>query len=1826
MAMDDVYHNFIPPPEAPVFTPTEEEFSDPLGYIAKIKPIAEKTGICKIKPPSDWQPPFAVDVEKFRFTPRVQRLNELEAFTRMKLNFLDKLARFWELQGCSLKIPHVERKLLDLYNLYKAVEDEGGMETVSRERRWSKVAQRLKYPAGKGIGANLKIHYERLLYPFYIFERREIFMPQEKPKPLSNPEEDDKGDKDYKPHGIAAKTAAGGYNRKNKRERTVKDESKLDIDYNVNSELKKLQFFGAGPKAAVPPVGEVKEEKPEEKPTKGVNTRHKNPGPGAYTTVDLYICHMCNRGDGDEYMLLCDGCDDAFHTYCLIPPLPEVPKGDWRCPKCVAQACNKPYHPYGFEQAKKEYSLQTFGEMADQFKSNYFNMPVHMVPCESVEKEFWRLVHCIEEDVTVEYGADIHAAEMGSGFPTKDTKDLTPEDEEYMNSGWNLNNLPILEQSVLCHINGDISGMKYSWSTGVPIVRTNQHAGEFIITFPRAYHAGFNQGYNFAEAVNFAPADWLPIGRACIEHYRSLCRQCVFSHEELICKMAADPDSLDLKIAASTHKDLLAIVEREKRLRKTLLDKGTTEAEREAFELLPDDERQCDFCKTTCFLSAITCSCKPNKVVCLDHVEKLCNCQPSEHCLRYRYTLDELPTMLHRLKVRAESYDNWNNKVRAALEAVGDEKLDIQDLKEYISEAEEKRFPDSDLLQKLSNAVNEAEKCASVAAQLVSKKVRTRNRHNEGKYIAKLSLEELNCFYEQVTELSCVIKEAKLLKDLLDSVTQYQKESQEALDAETPDSEKLEKLIEFSATLDVDLPEIPRLKQVLQQAKWLDEVRNSLLEPDNVTLDVMRKMMESGVGLAPHPAVEKAMAELQELLMVSERWEEKARICLQARPRHVMATLEAIINEAKGIPAYLPNVSALKEALKKAKEWTQKVDAVQNSDSYPYLDVLEALVNKGRPIPVRLDQLPQVESQVAAAKSWRERTARTFLKKNSTYSLLEVLSPRSDIGTYSSGKKQKKKVKEENRDRRDSENNNNQPDYKVEEQRDPAAIVAAFKFAEQQEVERMRELRERNMEKMNQPETEAKYCVCRKEGTGFMLQCELCRDWFHGTCVPLPKSANIKNKTSAVQAAKDLKFLCPLCLRSRRPRLETILSLLVSLQKLPVRLPEGEALQCLTERAMAWQDRARQALTTSELASALAKLSVLSQKMVEQAAREKTEKIINAELMKAANNPDLQGQLASVTQSAFGGTSGRITNGRHMDSGNYSMDSDNSLLMPLSPQDSPPPQSGDDYQMEVEVVSSNHTGMEHAYSSASKSNTAVSPKKHQRKTPLMARSAEAPVLELSPMAKAQLEELMMEGDLLEVSLDETQHIWRILQACQPQGDASKYLDMEETVLSGDGSDKEKVLFKIKKEKLKDPERKKKKRKLDKDGKEIIKPKKTKDGVEAKDKIKIKLKKDTDPNKEKKLMKDLDNQEIALSGSAASDLDRIRALIELSPDKMKKLDKPKKKKTKVKKEGGEEGEKKKRKPRKKKEKECLIMVDEDDDNNDEDCAAIKCLRPTGEEVNWVQCDRCEEWYHLLCVGLSSEEITEDEEYECFKCKNKNIASPFLSPGITSTDSHSSLTPNTSNIDVTDTEQPFIPPAARVPSNFDNDGEVDMESFESPIIKSADNLSVDSLRSSADSSDFLTSAVTTMQTSISKIPETLPSDVMHNDSGESQESVSQDLITTESACEQSIVTDKVTTTEVQSVNDGMSQPNLVTQDSGVADLEQVVEMEIENNYGTEVEPEQNTETEVESVLPEVSTEDASKTISVIPSPVTNLSDHQTEDTSTEKSQDLLDEITS
>ncbi|QLQ78604.1 hypothetical protein HG537_0A08510 [Torulaspora globosa] len=61
-----------------------------------------------------------------------------------------------------------------------------------------------------------------------------------------------------------------------------------------------------------------------------------------------------------------------------------------------------------------------------------------------------------------------------------------------------------------------------------------QNPNEYIITFPKCYHAGFNSGYNFNEAVNFTLDSWVPYGIEAIGDYQVTGKQCVFDMFELM--------------------------------------------------------------------------------------------------------------------------------------------------------------------------------------------------------------------------------------------------------------------------------------------------------------------------------------------------------------------------------------------------------------------------------------------------------------------------------------------------------------------------------------------------------------------------------------------------------------------------------------------------------------------------------------------------------------------------------------------------------------------------------------------------------------------------------------------------------------------------------------------------------------------------------------------------------------------------------------------------------------------------------------------------------------------------------------------------------------------------------------------------------------------------------------------------------------------------------------------------------------------------------------------------------------------------------------------
>uniref|UniRef100_A0A8C7ZVM2 [histone H3]-trimethyl-L-lysine(4) demethylase n=1 Tax=Oryzias sinensis TaxID=183150 RepID=A0A8C7ZVM2_9TELE len=1142
---------FKPPPECPVFEPSWEEFRDPYAFINKIRPIAEKTGICKVRPPPDWQPPFACDVDKLHFVPRIQRLNELEAQTRVKLNFLDKIAKFWDLQGCSLKIPHVERKILDLYKLYKLVADEGGFEIVCQDRRWTKIALQMGYSPGKAIGSHLRGHYERILYPYTLFQNGANLLI------------------------TCVKTEPGeaGENKPNLRRRmgsfVAKPEPEKEIPITVKQE----------PLESKEPISEDDKSK----------SRYKKMIP----LVDLVVCLVCASGGDEDRLLLCDGCDDSYHTYCLIPPLHDVPRGDWRCPKCLAQECSKPHEAFGFEQASRDYSLRAFGQMADAFKSDYFNMPVHVSRLSSfINYTFFFLIKVdisafIHTDGTHRAGGE---RVLASGW----SKTLKPNSQNYSINylhwgepktwygapGFAAEQLESVmkklapelfeSQPDLLHQLVTIMNPNTLMAYGVPIYRTNQCAGEFVITFPRAYHSGFNQGFNFAEAVNFCTVDWMPLGRQCVDHYRMLHRYNVFSHDEMVCNMATKADTLNMVLASAVHKDMVFMIQEERELREKAKKMGVLDFKEAKYDHLQDDERQCAKCRTTCYLSAITCPCSPGVLVCLYHIGDLCSCPVTNYTLNYRYTLDELYPMMTAVKQRAELYDEWACRVTETLEAKLEKKKGLPVFRSLLSESESKLFPDNDLRRRLRLVTQDAEKCASVAQQLLNGKKQTRYRCGSGKSRSQLTVEELSSFVRQLYNLCCSLPQAPMLKELLNRIEDFQQHSEKVLAEESPSVAEIQSLLDVSFDFDVDLPELPKLRVRLEQARWLEAVQQAATQPATLTLETMRMLIDQGVGLAPHSSVEKSMARLQEQLTMSEHWEDKASSLLKARPPHSIETLSAAAEKASGIPAYLPNCLLLKDTIRKASEWLQEADELQSSGCVLMVDSLSDMVLRGQAIQVHLEPLDQLETLLAAVQEWKESAAAAFLQKDLTKNLLEVLCPRLEAaGLFKRKARKGKDAMKSNKKKTARLNTISDVEKSLLGTKDPTSAVATLEELRVREMETFYNLRAANESKLLPTADcmDLKVCFCQKAPMGAMLQCELCRDAFHSVCV-----------RDSSGSCDTQPWLCPHCQRSEKLPLSKVLSLLESLQRIGVRLPEGDALGYLVERTHNWQERAQQML------------------------------------------------------------------------------------------------------------------------------------------------------------------------------------------------------------------------------------------------------------------------------------------------------------------------------------------------------------------------------------------------------------------------------------------------------------------------------------------------------------------------------------------------------------------------------------------------------------------------------------------------------------------------
>eukprot|EP00300_Choanocystis_sp_HF-7_P042482 c9236_g1_i1.p1 GENE.c9236_g1_i1~~c9236_g1_i1.p1 ORF type:complete len:266 (-),score=62.46 c9236_g1_i1:26-823(-) len=194
---------------------------------------------------------------------------------------------------------------------------------------------------------------------------------------------------------------------------------------------------------------------------------------------------------------------------------------------------------------------------------------------------------------------------------------------------------------------------------GVGVVYARQRPGDYIVTFPAAYHAGFSHGVNFTEAVNFANVEWLPWGYDAAQRYRHDVRDPLFSHEHLVIAsiQAMYTRSMGVMELLALYREFSRILTLEKlqrgRLSKLLAGKHISIVRCIGANQDSIKGRNCSVCKHYLYLSALTCHCDPNKIFCLWHAEaKTCECALVDKQLHIRFTLPELTSQLEILALR----------------------------------------------------------------------------------------------------------------------------------------------------------------------------------------------------------------------------------------------------------------------------------------------------------------------------------------------------------------------------------------------------------------------------------------------------------------------------------------------------------------------------------------------------------------------------------------------------------------------------------------------------------------------------------------------------------------------------------------------------------------------------------------------------------------------------------------------------------------------------------------------------------------------------------------------------------------------------------------------------------------------------------------------------------------------------------------------------------------------------------------------------------------------------------------------------------------------
>uniref|UniRef100_A0ACD5WS05 Uncharacterized protein n=1 Tax=Avena sativa TaxID=4498 RepID=A0ACD5WS05_AVESA len=135
-------------------------------------------------------------------------------------------------------------------------------------------------------------------------------------------------------------------------------------------------------------------------------------------------------------------------------------------------------------------------------------------------------------------------------------------------------------------------------SAGLPCCRLVQYPGEFVVTFPRAYHVGFSHGFNCGEAANFATPQWLKFAKEAAVRRAVMNYLPMLSHQQLLYLLA-------VSFISRSPRELLYGV-RTSRLRDRRKEERELLVKQEFLQdMISENELVCSFLKKKLIASAV---------------------------------------------------------------------------------------------------------------------------------------------------------------------------------------------------------------------------------------------------------------------------------------------------------------------------------------------------------------------------------------------------------------------------------------------------------------------------------------------------------------------------------------------------------------------------------------------------------------------------------------------------------------------------------------------------------------------------------------------------------------------------------------------------------------------------------------------------------------------------------------------------------------------------------------------------------------------------------------------------------------------------------------------------------------------------------------------------------------------------------------------------------------------------------------------------------------------------------------------------------------------